>query len=110
MLTHYLMKELRKLERKNFSTDILCITQLHWTESKASLTELVYALYSTGAINNGKAEIGEIALAFEAIFNVDLNNYYRSYMEIKIRKSNRTKFLAQLKEKLIKKMNEDDIK
>lgn len=96
--------------KENLSTDTLGTTELNWTESIASLTELVYAIYSTGALNNGKAETGETALAYEAVFNVDFNNYCWSYMEIKIRKNNRTKFLDQLKEKLTKKMGEDDLK
>lgn len=108
MLLHYIEKELRKLEKKTLTTDVLPAAQLNWTESKVALIELIYALHSTGAINNGKVDISEVALAFESIFNIDLNNYYRSYLEIRMRKSQRTKFVDQLKERLAARMKEDD--
>lgn len=110
MLLHYIEKELRRLDKQTLTTQTTPASQLHWTESKVALTELVYALHSTGAINNGNVEIGEIALAFESVFNVELNNYYRSYMEMRLRKNNRTKFLDELKRQLTAKMNEDDDK
>lgn len=52
------------------------------------------------ALNNSNAEIGEIALALEAVFIIDLNNYYRSSMEIEMRKNNRTKFFRSAKRKV----------
>lgn len=107
-LLQYIEKELRKSDKKTLTTDSNSNHQINWTESKVALTELIYALFSTGAINNGKVEIDEIALAFESVFNVDLNNYYRSFLEIKMRKNNRTKFLDILRSSLIKKMDEDD--
>lgn len=108
MLLHYIEKEIRKLDTKTLTVDTSPTTQLNWTESKVALTELLYALHATGAINNGNAELNEIALAFEAIFNVELNNYYRTYLEIRMRKTHKTKFMDLLKEKLGKRMAQDD--
>jgi hypothetical protein len=50
-----------------------------------------------------------LASYFESVFNVDLGDIYRTYLEIRER-NNRTQFLDELKEKLIKKMDEDDSK
>ena len=46
---------------------------------------------------------------FENVFNIDLGNPYHTYLEIRGR-GNRTQFLDELKEKLIRKMDEDDNK
>ena len=82
--------------------------KLNWTDNKAALIELIYALYYKGSFNNGQADIKEIAKYFEAVFNTDLGDIYRSYIEIKNRNS-RTKFISQLKEILDNRMKEDDI-
>ena len=74
--------------------------KLKWTASKVSLIELIYALYHSKVINRGSTEIKEIAFLFESIFNIELGDYYRTYSEIKSRKSVRAKFLNDLAENL----------
>ena len=81
-------------------------TTLHWTGSKTALTELIYALHSQGIFNNANADIKPIVKVFESTFNVDLGDFYHTFLELKSRKMNRTKFLDSLKESLIKKMDE----
>lgn len=83
---------------------------LKWTASKTALTELIYALYCHGAFNNGNTDIKLIAKTFEDAFNIDLGDFYHTFMELKARKINRTKFLDRLCEALIKKMDEQDEK
>jgi hypothetical protein len=83
-------------------------TRFTWTHSKTALIELMYALQSAGVFNNSTADIKQIASCFEWIFNVDLKNYYRTFLEIRSRKANRTAFLDLLKERLIKRMDEAD--
>ncbi len=83
-------------------------SSLNWTGSKTALTELIYALYAQGAFNNGNADIKIIAKVFENTFNIDLGDFYHTYMELKSRKINRTKFLDSLHDALIRKMDEDD--
>jgi hypothetical protein len=107
MLFEYLMKEL-SLEFKNNNNTISHVDtklKLTWTESKTSLIELIYALNSQGVFENANADIKNIATYFEQIFNVDLGDYYRTYLEIKTRKSGRTKFLDGMKENLLKRMD-----
>lgn len=81
---------------------------LTWTASKTALTELIYALHSQGVFDRGNAEIKLIAKTFESAFNIDLGDFYHTFMELKARKINRTKFLDSLCEALIKKMDEQD--
>ena len=80
-----------------------------WTESKAALIELAYALHARGAVNNGRIEIKQIIADLEIFFNVQLGNFYRVYQGMRIRKKNRTAFLDTLKESLERKMDDADM-
>lgn len=84
--------------------------RLTWTDSKAHLIELIYALHAVGSFENGRADIKEIASSIQKAFNIDLGNYYHAYLEIRNRKANRTKFLTLLLESLSKRMDEQDEK
>lgn len=79
-------------------------SKLYWTESKTALIELVYALHAQGAVDNGKADIKDIAAVFEHLFGVELGDYYRTFLEIRVRKTGRTKFIDSLRNSLIKRM------
>lgn len=84
--------------------------KLMWTGSKVALTELLYALHSEGVFNNGAIDLKDIAEYFEHIFEIDLGQYRRAFLEIRARKSERTKFITSLNETLLKRMdNADDI-
>jgi hypothetical protein len=74
-----------------------------------ALIELIYALHSEGTFNNGASDLKDIAAYFEHVFNINLGQYRRTFLEIRIRKSDRTKFINSLKESLTKKMNDTDI-
>ncbi len=82
--------------------------KLVWTASKTALAELVYALYTSSAINNGNEGIKTITAGFEYLFNVKLDNIYKTYSEIKMRKGKRAKFLEELTISLNHKINDDD--
>jgi hypothetical protein len=69
---------------------------LEWTAPKVALTELLYALYQTRCFNGGKAEPGDIFRWAETALNINLGNYHKTLAEIKLRKTDRTKFLALL--------------
>lgn len=75
-------------------------SKLFWTANKVDLIELIYALYTSGAINRGAANINEIADSFETLLGTDLGDFYRTYSEIRSRKIHRTKFMEKLKESL----------
>lgn len=81
---------------------------LSWTESKVALVELIYALYYSKAINMGNIEIKQLETVFEQIFDVELNDIYHTYTEIRNRKKDRIKFLDLLRNTLIRKMDELD--
>ncbi len=84
--------------------------KITWTATKVSLTELLYALHSQGVFNNGAVDLKDIAEYFEDIFEIDLRQYRRTFLEIRTRKTDRSKFITSLNESLIKRMdNADDI-
>ena len=82
--------------------------KLTWTAPKVALIELLYALQSEKVFNNGTTDLKEIAEYLEDIFNVDLGQYRRTFLEIRVRKTERTKFLNTLKDTLERRMNNSD--
>jgi hypothetical protein len=82
--------------------------KLSWTASKTALIELIYAIQTLGVFNNGTSDLRDVAAFFERAFGLNLGNYYRTFQDIRIRKSGRTIFLDELKEKLIRRMDEID--
>lgn len=79
-----------------------------WTGSKVALVELIYALHSEGVFNNGSSDLKDIVEYFESVFDIDLGQYRRVFLEIRGRKSDRTKFLNALNKILIKRMDNTD--
>ena len=106
---HYIRQALKRL--KVHDSDIFEEKKhkvLVWTGPKTALTELIYALFSNGAINHGAADINTITDSFEDFFNIKLENVYKTYSEIKARKSSKTKFLEELTLNLQQKIARED--
>lgn len=110
LLQVYLEDELVELEKKEpkHKSQDLHKSNLSWTDSKVSLIELLYALHSQGVFNNGKAELKDIATFIETNFNIELGQYHRTFLEIRMRKNGRTKFMDALRENLTKRMDDAD--
>lgn len=109
--SEYLTEELKKLQGKGHALPGKTVPgkkMLTWTAPKAALYELIYAVFSDGAINNGNAEIKEIANVFGEGFNIDVSQVYRAGQELRIRKSSRTKYLKRLIERVENRWNEQD--
>lgn len=109
--TKYLQNRL-KSEEKGYATSEMekeiNIFKLQWTSSKAGLTELIYALHASSALNHGNADIKEIACALQHVFKFDLGDFYKIYAELKYRKNSRIKFLDTLSTGLISFMDESE--
>ncbi len=90
--------------------ELIDLPKLSWRGSKAAMIELIYALHYQGVFDNGNSDIRLIAKYFETMFDTDLGNFYQTYLELRNRKMNRTKFLDALRDGLIKKMDEQDEK
>lgn len=81
-----------------------------WTGSKVALIELAYGLHASKMINNGIVDVKQIISALEGIFKISLGDFYRVFQNIRIRQSSRTTFLDEIKEKLIERMDETDLR
>lgn len=105
---HYIRSSVQKIKpgKKHFHEKKHKL--LLWTGSKTSLVELIYALYSTGVLNQGTVELSAVTSSFEDFFNIKLENIYKTYSEIKARKGSKTKFLEELMVNLQLKMERDD--
>ncbi|MCT4646840.1 MAG: RteC domain-containing protein [Carboxylicivirga sp.] len=88
-----------KLDCKN-------IKGFQWTESKAALVELIYALYYSNALTPENGSIKELAKVFEFLFNVKLGEIYHIFHELKNRKLEPAKFIDSLKSAFLIKINE----
>jgi hypothetical protein len=101
LLTNYLENKIEEIENNNTNTQIINQQPLNWTGNKIDLVELIYALHLSKKINNGNSDIKELATNFGKMFNQDLEeNVYRWYIDIKNRKTVRSKFINQLSESL----------
>jgi hypothetical protein len=105
-LINYLENEIHKLNNRDSKSTL--ITNYTWTDSKIALIELIYALHSNGSVNNGKIDIKELVELFEKLFNIDLEEYSRTFIDIRMRKTGCTKYLDNLKQSLLKRMEEAD--
>lgn len=68
-----------------------------WTGSQNAMIELIYALYASNSITYGKIAIRKLALIFQVLFRVPLNDIHHSFHRMKTRAGSRTLFLDQLK-------------
>ncbi len=94
---NYLQGEFYRVTNQNRNPRLVNDRQpMEWTHSKSALVELIYALQCSNAINNGKAEIKQIASFFESTFNIELGDIYKTYSDIKYRQKSPTKFLEEL--------------
>ena len=106
----YLEDKLIMIENKDFGdkSQRKPNTKLMWTSSKVALIELIYALHTEGVLNNGAADLKDIAEYFEHIFEIDLGQYRRVFLEIRARKADKTKFITALNEALLERMENSD--
>ena len=111
MLIVYLRKEVDDLNNTlepTKNTPMEKPSKLFWTGSKTDLIELLYALHASESINGGTVDIKEMASHFEHFYNIDLGNYYHTFIEIRSRKTSKTRFLDKLIELLNQRMESLD--
>ena len=89
-------------------TSIVDSKLLQWTDSKVALVEFIYAIYAGKCFNNGNTSLKDIAFCCEILFNIEIGDFYRIFLEIRNRKKSRTQFLDKLKDKIQKMMEELD--
>lgn len=106
----YIETTITKLNNTENSVPNTIIKTQKWTASKVALIELIYALHTEGAFNHGKTNLKELASCFETAFDIELGQFHRTFLEIRARKADRTKFLNTLKDNLTLRMDQADEK
>jgi hypothetical protein len=91
LLAIYLENELAELDKREPKQKAEGVqkSEILWTGPKTALIELLYALHSEPVINYGNAELQQIAIALEKAFNVELGQYHRTFLELRMRKGMR---------------------
>lgn len=108
MVIEHLGEQVEALKSGNATPNVVPYETI-WTGSKVALIELAYALHSAKVINHGRVDIKHIISALESVFKIDLGNFYRVFLNIRIRQGNRTAFMDELKEKVTERMDEADM-
>ncbi len=78
-----------------------------WTDTQIAFAELSLALVNSGSINLGKVELNEFTDYLGKVFNIEIENIYLKYIDIKRRKGDRTKYMTHLKNNLNTKIDKD---
>ena len=98
LLVEYLTREINRMDNQDQPNYLQQFSHFSWTGTKIELVELIYALFFSRVINNGKTTIKELAGLFCQIFRLDVEkDIYRYYTEIQQRKIEQTKFIEHLK-------------
>ncbi len=110
LLRVYLISQLKVLNDEACSDLISLISkkQMQWTDSKVSLIELVYSIHSCKSINHGTVDLKDLIMCFETIFNIQIGDFYHTFLEIRERKKNRTQYIDQMRKTLIERMDNFD--
>lgn len=108
LLYNYLILKINPVDKPDMILQNTESTKdVFWTESKNAMIELIYALYASGAISNGKIGVRKISLVFQLLFRVQLGDVHHAFHRMKDRAGNRTLFLDQLKSSLEHYMDKD---
>ncbi|NOW95859.1 RteC domain-containing protein [Mucilaginibacter sp. SG564] len=81
---------------------------LKWTGDKVNLVEVIYALYFTGQLNHGNADLSLIIRFMEKHLEIDLSRAYRDFIDIRNRKvSSPSRYIDQMRESIHKRVDDD---
>ena len=113
MLSKYLNQKIQQLRylitQPMLSQDIFIPkVKLTWTGKKSELVEQIYAWEGVGCFNNGNVSLKELTEYIENVFNINLGDYYHTFLEMRNRKGVRTAFLDKLIKHLADRMAEAD--
>lgn len=111
-LQSYIADELISLESPVKSANAAMqetLMEFKWTGETINLVELAYGIWLTGQINNGNAGITEIIQWLEIHFQVKIGRAYRRWCSISKRKRVApTKFLDQIRDAVLKRLDEEN--
>ncbi len=107
LLDQYLTNKIDSKDSQQSS--IAHIQHLEWTAPKVALIELLYSLHQTKCFNGGHSDLAEIFRWAENALHINLGNYHKTLGEIRLRKTDRTKFLSLLIQNMDQFLNDLDV-
>ena len=109
MLQEYLLSEIEMLSLQHGEKPKGRQRELVWTGDSVNIIELVYGIYETRQINDGKASIAELMDFFGNIFQINLSKYFKRFSDIKRRKAmSKTRFLDEMQQLVAKRIEDSD--
>ena len=85
------------------------VANLRWTGETINLVEIAYGIWLTGQVNHGNASITEIVEWLEIHFKVKIGLPFRRWFSISKRKRiSQTKFIDEIKEAILKRLDEEN--
>jgi len=107
-IIRYRMKH-PELSMQELTKSLEHVGKLKWRGSVVEWVELIYALHAIGYVNDGKISLKEMFYEMGEVFDIEVKDFSRTFMDIKIR-SDRTLFLDELKRVLIERIEKADEK
>jgi hypothetical protein len=90
-LLRYTERQISKLEVGTGEDPAIgSVPKIIWKDKKVFLIEVAYLIYTSGSTNG---TLKDIVAVLEIGFNTRLGNYYRTFMDMVIRKKSRTPYL-----------------
>ena len=110
MFTSHLENKLEELNSNNPTTYNPMNNKITWTGTKVDMAEMIYGLYYKNMLNDGKADIKEIAKALCFAFNIEIDDktLYRCLQDIKRRSPIKAVFLQNLSKVADNKFKDSD--
>ena len=84
--------------------------KLKWTGAVVSFVELCYALEAVGCINAGSITLKKMFDVLSDIFDIEVKEFSRTFIDVKNRVKDRTSFLDELKRALIERIEKAEEK
>lgn len=110
-LAAFLNSEIAKLNRQEEQPEHYAVINSQcWTDKKTAIVELIYAIHTEKSLNSGNISLKLLAAIFSKTFNINLDDLYNIFLEIRSRKNNRTEYLDRLVTALKRRMDEADNK
>lgn len=108
LLYIYLSSKTRQAKQESlFSEQSFSSDTFKWTASKNELIELIYALYISGSLSNGKIGVRKITSLFQQLFKIQLGDAHHAFHRMKSRTCSRTLFLDNLKSQMEQYMDKE---
>lgn len=110
-LRDYLLEQLSNAQLKSKITNTVKKDglELKWTGDTINLAELAYGIWLTGQINDGNANVTEIFDYLGKCFQAKIGTAFRRWQSISRRKRlSQTKFLNQMRDAILKRIEEEN--